>query len=386
MKVANFCKIFIFSLLNLFCYLLSIIFLTATYNIKDQIDYLTLFYDFDKKLFSKYDDSERDSKGLAFCNYKSYLNHYSGIAALFAFSTLGMIFYTVVLLIFIQKYKIEKDNIKNNLENENNRNNNNRNNINNENMGNNEINVNNENYGNRVIPYDESQNLGPNQLIVQSYNSRREYADSNRQIADIRFIIQDENDVLDTDDSAKLLMNILLGAFIACQILYLVQLIVLSVFHHKSKTMENLNNECEFSKFTKIYRDLIIVGYIFFFILIIFYIILLIFYDILGESSKTRLERLKFCKICDDCIIEGCKKCTNIIKTRTDEEERQFIDNEAKTLKGTNEEKDKYIKSLGDYKIDLNDYNTLIKWFGNDNIYEDKMNKLNLYPIIINQT
>ena len=71
MKFVNFYKIFIFSSLNLLAYLLSVIFLTATYNIKIDTS-----------------------------------SHYSGIAALFSFITIGLIFFTTVLLIIIKKVKI----------------------------------------------------------------------------------------------------------------------------------------------------------------------------------------------------------------------------------------------------------------------------------------
>ena len=314
-----------------------------------------------------------------------------------------MIFYTVVLLIFIQKYIIEKENNKNNLENENNSNKiynenneiiiNNGNNIYNENFGNNEnneININNDNYGDKIVPFNQYQskvdNLSAVKVIVQSYNSKRELSD--QQVTNLKPNIDNEIDELETEDTARFLMNILLGAFIGCQVLYVVQLFVLSAFHQKSKTMEKLDNAdiCRFSNFTRVYRDLIIVGYIFFVILLIFYIILLIFYNKFGESQKNKLERLRFCKICDDCIIGGCKKCTEIFKTMTDEELRQFYDNEAKTLKGTNEEKDKYINDLKNYKNELNVYNNLLKRFETEDTSEEKMNELNLFPIILNKT
>ena len=168
---------------------------------------------------------------------------------------------------------------------------------------------------------------------------------------------ENENDILDTEDSAKCLMNILLTSFIICQVLYFIELIVLSAFHGKSKSMEKSNDPlCEYSYSTRVYRDLIIVGYIFFFILIIFYIILLIFYDKLGDSVRNRLENLRFCKICDDCIIAGCKNCTEIFKTMSDEELKQFHDNELITRTTTG------------------------------NTYEEEMAKLHLFPIILNQS
>ena len=374
MKIANFCKIFIFSFLNLLCYLLSIIFLTATYNIKDQVDYELDIY-----------NTLQYIKSSAYCNYGFYLNHYSGIAALFSIGTVGLVFYTIVLIIFIKKYKIDKENDKNSLDNNNTNNANNGNNviiIKNENIENNENN--NIQYNN----YQQNEFNKPNrvQLIIQSYNSNRELGD-NQVDQPIPFIYENENDVLETDESAKCLMKTLLASFIICQILYVVELFILSGFHHKSETMKKLNDKsCKYSKFSGVYRDLLIVGYIFLFILIIFYIVLFIFYDKCGESGRKRLERLRFCKICDDCIIAGCKKCTEIFKTMTDEELKQFYDNEAKALKGTNEQKDYFINNLNKYKTDLNNFNTLISTVTTGNTFEEEMNKLHLFPIVIKKT
>lgn len=361
MKIANFCKIFIFSLLNLLCYLLSIIFLTSTYNIKDQIKYL-------KNLANYYSSTS------SYCNYKAYNKHYSGIAALFTFITLGFITYTIILLMFIKKYKIDKENNRNFLENLGE--------ANNVDIRNNENNIYNEN---RVIPYDQTpnNNVRPNE-ILESYNSNREIV-NNQPSNKPNF----DDDVLERDESAKFLMNLLLGVFIFCQVLYFVELIVLSAFHRKSKSMEKSDDlyDCGFSRFTRIYRDLIIVGYIIFIVFIIFYIILLIFYKKLGERSEITLEKLRFCKICDDCIIELCKKCTEIFKTKTDEEEKQFSDNVPKELEGTDEEKEIYIKNLKKYKDDLNKYNNnLLSETGTENNYENIMNELHLFPIILKKT
>ena len=198
---------------------------------------------------------------------------------------------------------------------------------------------------------------------------------------------ENENDILDTEDSAKCLMYILLTSFIICQVLYFIELIVLSAFHSKSKSMEKSNDPlCEFSYFTRVYRDLIIVGYIFFFILIIFYIILLIFYDKLGNNARNRLENLRFCKICDDCIIAGCKNCTEIFKTMSDEELKQFHDNELTKLDLSNKQKDEYIENLKKYKNNLEDLNGLITQTTTGNNYEEEMQNLNLFPIILNKS
>ena len=67
----------------------------------------------------------------------------------------------------------------------------------------------------------------------------------------------------------KLLMNILFYTFLLCQLLNFIELIILSVFHAKSKKiLQNVEKECQETIrdfIIKIYRNLLIVGYIFFF-------------------------------------------------------------------------------------------------------------------------
>ena len=85
MKVENFCKIFIFSLLNLACFLLSVIFLTSTYNLQDQSYFIK-------------------------CEYKTFNKQYDGIATLFSFSLIAFVVFTVALVIIIKKDKMESEN------------------------------------------------------------------------------------------------------------------------------------------------------------------------------------------------------------------------------------------------------------------------------------
>ena len=85
MKVENFCKIFIFSLLNLSCFLLSVIFLTSVYNLQDQSYFIG-------------------------CEYKTFYNQYEGIATIFSFSLIAFVVYTIALVIIIKKDKMESEN------------------------------------------------------------------------------------------------------------------------------------------------------------------------------------------------------------------------------------------------------------------------------------
>ena len=85
MKVENFCKIFIFSLLNLACFLLSVVFLTSVFNLQNQSYFIS-------------------------CEYKTFYNQYEGIATLFSFSLIAFVVYTAALVIIIKKDKMESEN------------------------------------------------------------------------------------------------------------------------------------------------------------------------------------------------------------------------------------------------------------------------------------
>ena len=330
MKFVNFYKIFIFSSLNLLAYLLSVIFLTATYNIKIDTS-----------------------------------SHYSGIAALFSFITIGLIFFTTVLLIIIKKVKIDNENLDiysiDQLEDENKKN---------------EI----EKDQSKIIQFDKDKEIEnkiiiQNDIIIQSYCSDRENMDKNNPSTgppSINIPIINEEDPLETDDSLKILMTLLLSSFIFCQILYLVELIVLSAFLNLTKRLEDKIGK-------KVSTNLLIIGYLFLFIFLIFYILLLIIYNKRWEKAKAKLEKLRFCKICEECIIAGCKKCTGLFETMTDEEFKQYIENKKKNLKGSNEEKEVHINDLEKYKKDLEDLNDLVNKHYR---CEDELKKLNLFPII----
>ena len=85
MKVENFCKLFIFSILNLTCFLLSVIFLTSSYNLQDQSYFIK-------------------------CEYNTFNNQYAGIATLFSFNLIAFIVFTTALVIIIKKDKMESEN------------------------------------------------------------------------------------------------------------------------------------------------------------------------------------------------------------------------------------------------------------------------------------
>ena len=93
MDTNEFCKFLIISIINLVAYLLSIIFLTSVYNIKDQckINFIN-------------------------CPRKTYKSHYSAISACFSFETISFALYLVSLIYFIFIWENREENIEENKE------------------------------------------------------------------------------------------------------------------------------------------------------------------------------------------------------------------------------------------------------------------------------
>ena len=293
MKKINFCKIFIYALLNLICFLLSIIFLTSVFNIK--------------KI------------------YKSFENHYEGICAVFSFYVISFIFFFVVFLYVIKKDKFDNpisdndtqysiDNNENYQNNENNQNSqNNQNNQNNQNDQNNQNNQNNQVaiYNNKSNNEDTSArrfNTRNYNHIINSTNGRG----SSNNINNFR-----RNDDEEKIENFPCLMNCLFISFIVCQVLYFIELIVLSAYLSRTITLKEEEKKMKefIDKYIlKTYTDLLIVGYIFFAVFLICYI-----YLFLLKISKRILNALisPRWKCFDNCILAGCDGCIECLKKKT---------------------------------------------------------------------
>ena len=322
MKAENFCKLFIFALLNLTCFLLSTIFLTSTYNINDQSYFLNC--------------DERIAINL------KYFKHYQGICALFSFSLFSFITFVFALIILIKKDKMDSENeLSNYLTIE---------------INQIDINFNNNNNNlesERVIGFNNNNNNNQNKQIEE----------------------EEEDKIIKEN---KGLMNTIIISFAFSQIFYAIELFVLSSFHYKSKNFEKEYKCTEIKELTSIYTALLVVGYIFLFIYIIFYIYLLILYNKLGKSAKNRLDRFtssKYCECLSDCIEKGCEKCTECCKSKTDEEIEKDNRINAERLQQSNEQKLEYLKKLEKYKKDLEELNTKIK---NGNSNDNEITSLNL--------
>ena len=316
MRAENFCKLFILSLLNLLCILLSIIFLTSISNIISQVYY---------------------SKLSCSSSIQIYYNHYKGIAVIFAFIFCGFFVFIIALIIIIKKDKIDKEA------------NYNRNYQNNQNILNYDNNINNINVNNNNI------------MIIQGSNSNRNMNLHGLQ-ADLRVNIHEEEKPDFFDESRPIKLT-LLYSFGVCHILYLIEIILLAAFLSKSKSLEK-TEDCNYimKTFSNVYRDLVVVAYIFFFIFLIFYIFILILFKKLGKSAQKRLEKLtssQYCECLNNCLASCCVTCTNCFSSLTDEEREKLNKENAENIQMTNEQRAVEIKKLNDYKVKLSNHNSI---------------------------
>ena len=165
----------------------------------------------------------------------------------------------------------------------------------------------------------------------------------------------------DVTNTNQCIMITIIITFVCCQIFYFIELIIISSFYHKSRNF--VSKSCsDKNELIAIYRNLLIVGYIFFFLYVLFYIYLLILYNKCGSSAKKRLSKMiksQYCEYCSDCIEKGCLKCTECFKTKTDIEIDEENRVNQRRLEEDNNTKLKYIESLEAYKKDLENLNRL---------------------------
>ena len=291
MEEDKFCQLFLYSLINLICFLLTTIFLTTIYNIKSQLILLHL------------------SKSLQ----TSYNNSYSAIAALFTFEFLGFFVFMIIIMVLIKKIKVNKVEF-------------------------NRFRIN------------KNVNISQNQNQNDINTDERLEAKNNININN-NYTINENND--DNENSTiSNLEKATLALFIYCQIIYLIEVIVLTAYFIKSKDLEKeFIKEEDGEYFTKRYRDLMIVGYIFLFIFILFDLFTILIITKCGINPETEEERReqenqkrRYCEFCSKCIAEACynmaKKFRNCIKTKEE------INKEIQDLEKKSEELEIYRQKL----------------------------------------
>lgn len=289
MEDDTFCQMFLYSLINLICFLLSSVFLATLNIVKSQA-----------KILGIIDDE----------NFISYKNSYTAIATLFSFGFFGFLAFMVILMILIKQIKVNK------MDNERWKSLQRNTNINSEER----FPI--ENYG-----YSTS---GPPDCCEVNYEK---------------------------------LTKILLFLFAYSQIIYVIELIVLTVYLGVSKGLEGDladKEKADGKYFTKIYRDLIIVGYIllFFFVLFDLYSVILICKFRRGNNTQNveNLTENRYCSCCDQIIVSCCQKMSNFFN------ELQKEGPEVKTrFEKKKEELGKNIEELETYRKNLEVLNDKIR-------------------------
>ena len=342
----NYCKVLILSILNIICFLLSVVFLSSVNNIRDQADFLAIYQICDFSLF----------------DYSKYYNYFIGITILSSFSFCGFLIFLIGLFCYISnqlknKYKnIEKEKENDKIE-DTKSNNTTINRVNIINI----VNDNNfENENNNKIKANE--NIINSKSIINSNNNSN--IDQNKK----------ENNGNDANCNTIIVFNnkinyILNYSFIFCHILYLIETIIITVFYKESKEIVekykiyyycNIDNlKC----LTRICQNLMIVGYVFLFIFSIFYIFLLF---VKLFPNKNRIFSFINCINCTSCFIKKIKEEDDI------EEYKKIYKNKTK------DELNNIINDLEDYKNKLERLNEKIKA---KNAEESELKELNLYKI-----
>ena len=258
MEDSKFILQFLNSIITLICFLLNVIFMTALYNVRSQAKIYRLIVD--KSNDDDYDgnyyaDDYEPYNG----KFVSYENSYLAIAVLFSICLLDFFGFMITLLISINDYKIERENKERD----------------------NEIN---KGYPNEFGNPNSEERLNNNNLNLNMNMNRNMnmnfYPNSNN---------NNMNNSNGEDPNAARKRKAMMAFFIIGQIDYLIEIIVLTVYHSKAGSLEKdlfekVKKDGEY--FTKIYRDLIIVGYIFLFIFIVFDLFTLVIACNAGERER----------------------------------------------------------------------------------------------------
>ena len=337
---------FLITLITLVCFLLSTVFMTSLYNIRSQAKLIGIISTGDDLIDYLYDNYFGDK-------YDSYENSYTAIATLFSFSFLDFLGFMITLLIKINQYKLKK--------------------------------LNRERYE-QESP--NIQNIVANPESEERINYNPQFANNN--------LSNEEKASSDKNGKA------MTAFFFIGEVIYLIEIIVLTVYHSKSSSLEDdLKADGKDGEyFTRIYRDLIIVGYIFLFIFIVFDLFTLVIACNAGERERRQKinnvesgESIKivenevqakkeqkndiaenktentvkqkdenennddrYCEFFSNCIIGCCERMAEAFLNcqREDQKNKKYFEKEIIKL-------DKNIEDLEQYLKDLNDLNSKIE-------------------------
>ena len=366
MEDSQFILQFLNSIITLICFLLNVIFMTALYNVRSQAKMFGLIVDEDEKKSNSYSRYVPNID-----KFVSYENSYLAIAVLFSICLLDFFGFMITLLISINDYKIERENKEKD----------------------NEIN---KGYPNEFGNPNSEERLNNNNLNLNMNMNRNMnmnfYPNSNN---------NNMNNSNGEDPNAARKRKAMMAFFIIGQIDYLIEIIVLTVYHSKAGSLEKdllEKVEKDGKYFTKIYRDLIIVGYIFLIIFIVFDLFTLVIACNAGERErrqnlnnvesgesikivenevqakkeqkndiaenktentvkpKDEKDDDRYCEFFSNCIIGCCERMAEAFLNcqREDQKNKKYFEKEIIKL-------DKNIEDLEQYLKDLNDLNSKIE-------------------------
>ena len=330
---------FLITLITLVCFLLSTVFMTSSYNIRSQAKLIGIISTGDDLIDYIVD------------KYDSYENSYTAIATLFSFSFLDFLGFMITLLIKINQNKLKK--------------------------------LNRERYE------QETPNI-QNRLANPESEER------------INYNPQNANNNLSNEEKASSDKNgkAMTAFFFIGEVIWLIEIIVLTVYHSKSSSLEDdLKADGKDGEyFTRIYRDLIIVGYIFLVLVIIGDLFYLVFYCNAGKRVKRKSKNLninnldsgenvevvqnaneqkpekeedRYCECFSNCIIGCCEKMGDAFLRCQREDTQTGVDLENKKKK-----LEKNIEDLQKYLKDLNSLNAKIE--NKQSLGQNEMENLHL--------
>ena len=342
MEEKKFFQLFLYSLVNLVSFLLSVIFLTSLYNVRSQ----TKLIGIDKRLERDYDEDEK---------YRSYGNSYVGIAVLFTFCFFGFFGFMVILMLLVKQYKID--------------------NVDRERMR--KIHANPTKSENKVDSKDNNNNNDNNKGNNGTYENSEERPVNYVQVSVSNVYLEDSSSI-----SPDTLRKIMIFFYIYCQGIYLIEVMVLTAYLSVSKDLEKdlLKEFDDDGKyFTRIYRDLVIVGYVFLFLFLVFDLYTLILACGRNRRKKKSIRKPDifhedtevFCLFFSNCITKCCEKMGTAFSNCERETE---IDE--KKLKEISTELEKNIEDLENYLKNLEDLNYKIE--NKKTVGKDELEKLNL--------
>ena len=318
----DFCQMLLYSLINLICFLLNVIYLTALFNVRSQYKLLGIekvIDDDDYSYYSYYYDDDEDDEA---SDLEMYKNSYTATATLFAFNFLGFLGFMIVLLILINKIKVNRTNAE--------------------------------------------MNNAPAQLPPNSDDIRTDERMGNSEN------ITNTNNNGQKDEEYGKLIKIMWLFFLFSQFVFLIEVIVITAYQSKSSDFESKFSELgymesELHYFTKIYRDLIIVGYIFIVFFIIFDIIIAIVTFQCGKRVKfvsndnENLNEHKFCDCFSDCIINCCEKMAEIFGEceRENYAKKEILQKKLENLEKKYEELNTYSENLRKLNEDISGGKTI---------------------------